>query len=120
MRIVSSVVATLILLPRLDIKLPGGSFDGSHKKYLGVVETWRLQLEYFMICAHDEEVENKDSGSAAVATDTTLALDVSAGGTSKVQEPNAGFELSETVSLNPARNSVIQRSLESKSNEKLK
>ena len=49
-RVLISFVASLLLVPRLDLKLPGASFDSSHTKFQGLMEMWRIQMEYQKVC----------------------------------------------------------------------
>jgi hypothetical protein len=110
-RIISSVVATFILLPRLDFKLPGGAFDGSRLKYLGIIETWRLQMEYGAICAYDEDMRFR--GGSVDGTVDSAVVKLTGGG--KVQDARAAAFAStkateaapEVTSLNPARKSAL-------------
>jgi hypothetical protein len=116
-RIISSVVATFILLPRLDFKLPGGVLDGSRLKYLGIIETWRLQMEYNAICTYDEDMryrgEGMDETSDPVTDPVTTVLvdDGSARNARAVAfaSTKATESAPEVTSLNPARNSVLER-----------
>ena len=116
-RIISSVVATFILLPRLDFKLPGGVLDGSRLKYLGIIETWRLQMEYNAICTYDEDMryrgESMDETSDPVTDPVTTVLvdDGSARNARAVAfaSTKATESAPEVTSLNPARNSVLER-----------
>ena len=73
-RIVASFVATLIMLPRLDLKLPGSTIDTSFLKFNGVMEGWRIQTEYRIVAEHfkrnrpldiEEEVDAVEEAAAA-------------------------------------------------------
>ena len=59
-RIVASFISTLIILPRLDLKLPGAALDGSWKKFQGAMESWRLQTEYRIVAQYRKEQRMKD------------------------------------------------------------
>ena len=58
-RIGTSFFTTLLLLPRLDLALPGASLDNSHSTFLGVMETSRQRIEFQqMITAAEEDKWN--------------------------------------------------------------
>ena len=81
-RIIISFVVTLVLVPRLDLQLPGGSLDGSYLKFRGVFEGSRMQTEYRIVAQHVKEMKRKadaegDVGSGNPAFDVEGAIKVS-------------------------------------------
>lgn len=81
-RIIISFVVTLVLVPRLDLQLPGGSLDGSYLKFRGVFEGSRMQTEYRIVAEHVKEMKRKadaegDVGSGNPAFDVEGAIKVS-------------------------------------------
>ena len=75
-RMFTSFFATLLLLPRLDLALPGSELDGSHSTFLGLMETSRLRLEFQQVVTaseeglfklHSEENSEETEGEMAVA-----------------------------------------------------
>ena len=77
-RVFVSVIASLLLVPRFDINLPGASFDSSHTKFLGLMETWRVQMEYQKVCYARSLSPNNESSDRVAGEGKTA--DVSAPG----------------------------------------
>lgn len=81
-RIISAFLFTLILLPRLDLKLPGsGIIDTSWTKFRGIMEAWRISTEYRIVAEHaktmkqkDDDNTKKDSGGLYSTGKRTSAL----------------------------------------------
>ena len=105
-RIVASTGATLIYLPRLDVQLPGGSLDGSHLKYQGILETWRLQLEYRSVSCLAEELNMMDRSRDTKQNHGDSELESLAVSKESSSTHSEGF-ISRT--LNPARKSALKR-----------
>ena len=57
-RMFTSFFTTLLLLPRLDLALPGSTLDGSHNTYLGLMETSRQRLEYNKVLTGSEKSDS--------------------------------------------------------------
>ncbi len=45
-RVVISFIFSLLYVPRLDVELLGAVLDSTGSKYRGLLESWRLQMEY--------------------------------------------------------------------------
>ena len=56
-RMFSSFLISLLLLPRLDVPLPGSFADNSYNSYLGLMESSRQRLEYQKLITLSEEVQ---------------------------------------------------------------
>ena len=61
-RIIVAFLSTLVLLPRMDLKLPGSKFDGSWIKFRGVMEGWRMQTEYRIVAEHARAARKQRNG----------------------------------------------------------
>lgn len=64
-RIAGSFIFTLLMLPRLDMKLPGASIDSSSLQFRGVMEAWRIQTEYHIVVEHIRQTRMKTSSPAS-------------------------------------------------------
>ena len=95
-RIVISFVVTLLLVPRLDLKLPGASLDGSYLKFRGVFEGSRMQTEYRIVAEHVKEMKRNAEDTDVVlgnpAFDVEDAINISEkGGSEKGGERQRAF-----------------------------
>ena len=95
LRIVASFITTLVMLPRLDRKLPGAAIDGSWLKMMGIMESWRMQTEYRIIAKHHKEKKARSRKSCHVRN-------VSFGITSQSQETK---EKEQSATEKPIKNS---------------
>ena len=68
-RMFSSFLISLLLLPRLDLPLPGSFADNSYNSYLGLMESSRQRLEYQKLITFSEEVQLQSNMNVESKTD---------------------------------------------------
>ena len=115
-RVFVSVIASLLLVPRFDINLPGASFDSSHTKFLGLMETWRVQMEYQKVCyarslTPNNEASDREAGEGKAADgsapDATASCDVELA----IQEHTSNEQTEEEIGIgredNPFRQGYV-------------